>query len=175
MDIDLNNHELAFATEINGEEYTIAVDKVGGGTIGSRYECEDWSWTAYDSEGENVKEGRFHICSAANHFGAAKHIFELIEEGSVKLSDVTERVDRGVHALDSTVPNWRRLVDTDRLDIDSAQQCVLAQVFYSYNVGLTLMLEMDRNFDATEFGFDSKGNEGGELTSEWISRILNNG
>lgn len=174
MSIDVNGHELTFTTEFNGEEFIIAVDKVGGGTIGSKYDCQNWRWTAYNGDGEEVKSETFHVCGETNHFKAAKHIFELIEEGSVKLGDISERVSKGVHLLDHTIPQWRKLVDTSKLNINDATACILGQIFYDYNTGLTVMVEVDSEFDATEYGFDTKGHEADQLKDEWISRILSN-
>lgn len=39
------------------------------------------------------------------------------------------RVDNGIELLDERVPDWRVLIDTDRLNMRDASSCVLAQVY----------------------------------------------
>ena len=41
-------------------------------------------------------------------------------------------VRAGIEYLDKTVPQWRRLVDVERLDIESTDDCVLGQVYAEY-------------------------------------------
>lgn len=172
--INLYDHELAFAIEVHGEDFRVGIDKVGGGTIGSHYSCEDWCYTVYNNDDEKVSEGEFYMGGSVDHFKAASNLFGMINDETIQVDNVKERVSKGVVLLDNTVPEWRKLIDTTTLDICDAQYCILGQVFYNYSTGLDVMQGMDSGFDAKEYGFDSYWGDSERLKGEWTSRILSN-
>lgn len=45
-------------------------------------------------------------------------------------------VERGAILLDIEAPGWERLVNPDRLGISEHEDCILGQVFGSYDAGL---------------------------------------
>lgn len=173
--IDMNSHELMFMLEYEGEDYTIGVDKVGGSSPASRYDCEDWRVTIYDDNDDEIKVEDRHICGRLNIFEAAKYFFERIEDGSIVLNNLAEKVHRGVTTLDAIVPRWRELVNTGTLDMSDSSYCVLGQVFYSYNVGKDVLSNYDSDFDEQDYGFDGRSPaEYNKLKELWISHILSN-
>lgn len=94
---------------------------------------------------------------------------------------VEQVVRDGVAVLDKAVPNWFTRIDTETLDLDSSQACILGQLFGDYSEGMTYM--MDRHglkvFDddwALRHGFLTGCLEEGRvfplrLKQEWITVI----
>lgn len=53
-----------------------------------------------------------------------------------------EMVAKGAAVLDSAQPGWVNLVDTEELDIQSTEDCILGQVFGDYIFGLQYLQEV---------------------------------
>jgi hypothetical protein len=84
---------------------------------------------------------------------------------------IEERVARGAALLDEYVPAWFNKVDLDRLDIGNCTNCILGQVFGSYQVGFNTLAELapEKEFlwEGDEaFGFsETAGSDADELSS----------
>lgn len=168
----LNSHELVFAVVINNSDYIMAIDKVGGGTFGTAYTCEDWSWTLYNDSEDELKSGEFHICATARHWDAVARVNTMIEDGTIDPSNVKEQVDKGMDLLGTVIPNWRKLIDVDMLDLASVRWCILGQIFGSYSQGSEILSNVENDFDEEEYGFCADGNTSSAvLTSEWTRRL----
>lgn len=59
-------------------------------------------------------------------------------------------VRRGVDLLDAEVPTWRDKIDPSRLHLTNCKECVLGQVFGSYEAGLNAL---GLTWDAADYGF----------------------
>lgn len=46
--------------------------------------------------------------------------------------EIRARAARGAELLDSELPDWAKMIDAKRLDMDCASDCILGQVFGSY-------------------------------------------
>lgn len=63
-----------------------------------------------------------------------------------------ECVMNGVELLDNKFPEWKELVDLDKLDIENCDNCILGQLFGDYIAGLdTLRIGQHK---AYIFGFN---------------------
>lgn len=51
----------------------------------------------------------------------------------------TENATRGIMLLDRENPNWRGMIDWDRLSMSHDKQCILGQVYGDYNYGLSIL------------------------------------
>lgn len=49
--------------------------------------------------------------------------------------DLTEAIERGATRLDAAAPGWVAAIDIARLDVRSATDCVLGQIFGDYATG----------------------------------------
>jgi len=168
----LNNHELVFAVVINDSDYIMAIDKVGGGTFGTAYTCEDWTWTLYNDSEDELKSGELHICATARHWDAVSRVNTMIEEGAIDPSNVSEQVDKGMDLLGRVIPNWRKLIDTDMLDLASVRWCILGQIFGDYSQGSEILSNVENDFDEEEYGFCADPHTASDaLTNEWKRRL----
>jgi len=169
----LNNHELVFAVVINDSDYIMAIDKVGGGTLGTDYTCEDWRWTLYNDSEDRLKVGEFHMCTVAFHWDAMRRVNAMIVDGDINPSNVSEVVYAGMKLLGRFIPNWRRLIDADTLDLASTRYCILGQVFGSYSSGLEYLAAMSgESVDEEWYGFCADEDTTSlELTDEWKKRL----
>lgn len=85
--------------------------------------------------------------------------------------DHTSNVARGVELLDSRFANWRKVIDLDKLDMLSLDNCVLGQLFGSYSNGVSALWFAGYHSDwANEHGFDTCA-EYGELTRVWKDAV----
>ena len=86
---------------------------------------------------------------------------------------IEKRVDKGVSVLDFYIPNWRDLIDVDRLKMSDCDDCIMGQ--------LDAWFLVPSSPEATECGFlhsdgpflefkDSR-EEYSLLQNEWLSRI----
>lgn len=86
---------------------------------------------------------------------------------------IIERVDNGIKELDHHVPGWRDKVNCAILDVYSLKDCVVGQVFGSYDAG-DRVLDLD-DTKARYYGFDAENPNDKEeyenLTNEWKRRI----
>jgi hypothetical protein len=169
----INNHEMMFAVVIGDRDYFVAVDKCGGGTFGTAYICEDWTWTLYSESEDELKSGELHACEPAHHWNIAERISGMILVGSISPSNVAEQVSNGVDLLDRFIPNWRKLIDTDELDLASVRWCILGQIFGGYSKGAEILRAFEGDdFDEESYGFCNDGNTSSiSLTDEWKSRL----
>lgn len=55
----------------------------------------------------------------------------------------TPMVDEAATVLDEWRPNWRDELDWDRLDLSSAKDCILGQLFGGYTKGLTILFGLE--------------------------------
>lgn len=154
------DYELMFEVEHEGVTYTIGIDKVGGGTVGQRYDCEYWDWYSEPDSGEEERTGRFYVGGSATHFQAATTFLQMLEEREVELTeDLSAYVDKGVELLDSIFPRWRELIDVDTLDMGDIHNCVLGQIFGYYSRGMEILGNQDSDVDGDTYGFDSSGSK----------------
>lgn len=56
----------------------------------------------------------------------------MCEESARVSPETTERVQAGIAYLDEAIPQWRRLVNVAKLDLDNVQDCIMGQVFAEY-------------------------------------------
>jgi hypothetical protein len=63
------------------------------------------------------------------------------------------RVKNGARLLDNLVPGWANLVETASLDLGSSSNCVLGQLFGTYEDGLRA-LGLNEYEDAASVGFN---------------------
>ena len=88
---------------------------------------------------------------------------------------IKQRVDRGVGLLDEQQPEWRSFVNPDELDLSSACDCVLGQVFDGFFKGVQYLRQNGMGNDLPDqFGFDILGagvDSYSELTEEWLGRL----
>ena len=47
-----------------------------------------------------------------------------------------QRVLAGIQLLNKKVPDWRQKIDINKFDIRDCSQCVLAQIFGTYHLGV---------------------------------------
>ena len=77
----------------------------------------------------------------------------MADTSSISLA---ERVARGARLLDEKRPGWAREIATDRLAMESCDECILGQLFHDYADGI-FMLKRDFPstyiFRASHFGF----------------------
>lgn len=85
---------------------------------------------------------------------------------------IQERVAQGVTVLDAAkdIPNWRSLIDLDRLQISNYSNCILGQLFGDFGIGADALGLNDA--DAKACGFDctdatSSLSEFPKLQAEW--------
>lgn len=64
----------------------------------------------------------------------------------------SERVSRGMQALDKNRPGWHRRINLDRLDISSGTACALGQTYGLYGWGKH-EIGMTSHADVVEHGF----------------------
>lgn len=55
------------------------------------------------------------------------------------MSDIPANVQRGVELLDERLPGWRKRVNADDLSLSSDCDCILGQLFGSYDAGVELL------------------------------------
>jgi hypothetical protein len=68
-------------------------------------------------------------------------------------SQLQERVDRGVAWLNRNKPHWLSLIDFDKLNIDSDEDCILGQVVGGYCRACYHYTELAYTEDRVELGF----------------------
>lgn len=79
---------------------------------------------------------------------------------------IPPNVKRGAAFLDEHLPNWRRVVDRERLDLGSSCDCLLGQMFGSFEDAV-VVLDLDDK-DAGWFGFYKYGRQTWDaLTAGW--------
>lgn len=89
--------------------------------------------------------------------------FDVTSVSLALMDVVTERVAIASGLLDTLKPGWRSLVDLDKLDMGSAYDCVLGQVFGDFHSGLQKVRTQARedgikfnSYNSAEwFGFSS--------------------
>lgn len=89
--------------------------------------------------------------------------FDVTSVSPALLDLVTERVSIAGGVLDTLKPEWRSLVDLDKLDMGSACDCVLGQVFGDFHEGMRKFrtqaredgIEFNSYNSAEWFGFSS--------------------
>lgn len=91
--------------------------------------------------------------------------------------DLRAKVERGAKLLDEKLPEWRSKIDLDLLDISTATQCVLGQLFGDYRVGLSQLFWTGERMPyptpmpvfnrAVECGFTSNFGNDDEDEEEW--------
>lgn len=96
----------------------------------------------------------------------------MINENGVEITRADELVGIGAHMLDLHFdgPQWRRNIDTARLDISDLELCVLGQLFGSYGEGLEAL----RLRVGVHTGFSSPDDElvdDDKLLASWINYI----
>lgn len=69
--------------------------------------------------------------------------------------DVSRRIARGIRHLDEFgPPNWRTLINRQRLDISSGAHCMTGQIFGEYKAGCCeLGLDYNKN-ESAAYGFN---------------------
>lgn len=98
---------------------------------------------------------------------------------------VESRVAAGVKVLDQHEPGWEKLIDLERLNIDSMERCVIGQLYgdfgvtYYPDIGNKHVRRMSAGLRAAltgksfDLGFGMKGGEDpANLTAEWERVIL---
>lgn len=94
---------------------------------------------------------------------------------------IKERVDNGVALLDDYLPEWRKFINTERLDLSLPSRCILGQLELwkvpssSKECTKHGFLHTDRAWSEDGFiftsGFDSVDDEYSQLTEEWLTRL----
>lgn len=75
-------------------------------------------------------------------------------------------VQRGAELLDERLPGWRDEIDQDFLDLGNTCNCVLGQLFGSYDRGVKVLGLHDSQ--ASALGFFKRGRQTWEtLTAGW--------
>jgi hypothetical protein len=112
----------------------------------------------------------------------SRHSDYNLREESVSAS-IAVYVRQGVRYLDSLRPNWRSLVDVDRLDISQSDRCVVGQVFADemFDIYSTGWEAWEENYAAgcgSQYGFNIGLTLDGawfihadELTKAWIEYL----
>lgn len=78
--VDPSEHELAVTIETVEPPITVAVSKVGGGTVGATYSGY-WHYVAVSQDGEVLSHGSdLHTARPKNHLDAAELVAALIHE-----------------------------------------------------------------------------------------------
>lgn len=86
------------------------------------------------------------------------------------MSDVAERVQRGVDRLDRHRVDWADLIDPTELDMRHVHNCVLGQIFGSYFRGVDYLFgrgEQDQFDAAIDHGFNVEAYGGQEYEDEY--------
>jgi hypothetical protein len=79
----------------------------------------------------------------------------------------TIQVAAGAALLDMKRPGWREEIDTDRLDVQFYDTCILGQLYGEFDEGL---LALGLTYDeAGEHGFCGAFSRYDVLTDEWIA------
>lgn len=77
---------------------------------------------------------------------------------------------RGAALLDERLPGWRAEIDVDRLDLGNTCNCVLGELFGSYDRGLKMLGLYDSQAGA--LGFFKRGRQTwSSLTAGWRALI----
>lgn len=90
-----------------------------------------------------------------------------------------EQIKRGVALLDEARPGWREYVAVERLDVARADQCVLGQVFGSYQAGAYILglsstvAKAGHGFTVGSSGTTPYHQQYAVLTAEWVQEIEN--
>jgi hypothetical protein len=85
----------------------------------------------------------------------------------------SEVAARGAMLLDTNVPDWIDRIDLSRLNVGRCQDCLLGQLFGSYQFGLS-GLGLYQGKEMSSYGFNTNSdNEFGyeELTEAWRDLI----
>jgi hypothetical protein len=90
-------------------------------------------------------------------------------------ADIRDRVSNGVALLDERVANWRDRVCVGSLWIESADTCVLGQIYGDYDIGIEALNILG---EGKQYGFSTYSrsstyglSEYAELQAEWV-RVL---
>lgn len=63
----------------------------------------------------------------------------MLPEVAAEVAKIPGRVDLGVQKLDQVMPNWREKVDDERLCMSDNLDCVLGQVFGTFDHGVEMV------------------------------------
>lgn len=97
-------------------------------------------------------------------------------------NDYAERVARGIGVLDRLQPEWRTLIDANRLNIGDSEDCIIGQLFGSWANGCDVLAEefsilLDRpyavahGFDVTSDEFLDEVDHYALLTDAWLEAL----
>jgi len=100
------------------------------------------------------------------------------------MSNFEARVLKGIRFLDSNKPGWRDSIEIEMLDLSDISECVLGQVFGSYEEGVYSFGISSAQVDdflevQSSYGFDLTHDELADdcvkhyesLTQEWVKQI----
>lgn len=69
-------------------------------------------------------------------------------------TQLNERVKRGAALLDLKVPGWRHMIDDQRLNMSSTEDCILGQLFDQYIRGIDFLGLDEAYGEDRDHGFD---------------------
>src|SRR5436190_20043230 len=84
------------------------------------------------------------------------------------MSVLVDSVAKAVELLDKDYPNWFLAIDTENLWMDSPQQCILGQLYGSYNKGARRLIGEDY---VAPLGWPFVTYNLKESTDEWLKVI----
>ena len=77
------------------------------------------------------------------------------------IDEMKAAIKRGIKFLDEKVPNWRRAITPDELDLGSCELCILGQIYGDFDNGrLGLSLGLSK---AEEYGLYYESLNPGEI------------
>jgi hypothetical protein len=99
------------------------------------------------------------------------------------ITEITERVQKGVKFLDEHIANWVDGIDVLKLELDNSCNCILGQLFSTYANGIQhcfpvvpmtkkCIIARTLGFDVSTYHPDAAvHNEYDALEKEWIQEI----
>ncbi len=66
---------------------------------------------------------------------------------------MNKQIEAGIKLLDELVPAWRGRIDVLRLDINSARNCILGQLFGTFFSGVITLRSLGAKGNTFEYGF----------------------
>lgn len=96
------------------------------------------------------------------------------------MNKYTERVRRGAALLDAHVPGWESRVQVAKLH-NNWTDCILGQIFGSFDRGLSYMYEVAGYFNIQNYGFNTASESDGwdsliqvmDWKAAWVDELFN--